>query len=214
VQLEGGSRNVQDIPEEWNEQTRRRLTPDPPTLDVSVRPGLPQERRPEGHPPWTWSLSAVDEPSYAVLSSIFAFRYSTSAPRRRLGSAFTSRIRAIELTVRVPALQRVRKGCTDHLLADLWVIYNMCIEDDGLNTKHLDFSGAERWVDGIIRNITYPQPFDMDYGPSRRISLAILGRYGRPVHTSESDKTAQARVELTINPLPLSPFLPSGPLGI
>lgn len=98
-------------------------------------------------------LGTPEHPNYAVLADISRFRFSTAAPRRRLGPIATiNRNLSMELTIRVPTLRRVRQCDTEspHVTADLWVVYHMCIEDDGCNIEQLDHAQAERWVSQII----------------------------------------------------------------
>ncbi|KAH8118103.1 hypothetical protein DFH11DRAFT_1687126 [Phellopilus nigrolimitatus] len=75
-----------------------------------------------------------------LLSEIFRLKFDYAAIARRVGSQNLTTIHfAIELKKRCRSLQRIRAACVDDetLVEDLWTIFLMMLENDGLNERHL-----------------------------------------------------------------------------
>jgi hypothetical protein len=84
-----------------------------------------------------------------LYAKIFRTRFDISAPLRRLGaSRLTASCLTIELVQRCRALRRVRchEFSTPNLRQDLWTIYCMVLESDGINEHQLTMAGFPNFI--------------------------------------------------------------------
>ena len=165
------------------------------------------------HDVYSILFGSDEDPDYTVLADIARHRYSMKAALRRLGSAaVTDQHVIMELKIRVPALRRVRRGdpCSPHLVADLWVVYYMCIEDDnGNNIQQLDYADTVLWVSRIIARI----PVGHDRRPletaEAHLAIAIYAllslRFPSIIMMCQSKSVSDA-VERIINGFALAPY--------
>jgi hypothetical protein len=92
-----------------------------------------------------------------VYAQIFEAKFDLAAPRRRLPPLRTYSL-ASEFVHRFKVLRRVRHSevSDHHIQSDLWTLYLMQLESDGLNEKQLAAAGAFYFAVECIRRYIYP----------------------------------------------------------
>src|SRR5213075_2151840 len=87
-----------------------------------------------------------------VCSQIFDTKFDIAAPRRRFTALHTICL-ASELVKRFQVFQRVRRRelSEHHIVGDLWTIYLMLLESDGLNERQLVSAGAFLFATECVR---------------------------------------------------------------
>lgn len=88
-----------------------------------------------------------------VYARLFCSKFDTTALLRRFPSLTTSCF-ASELVQRCRALRRIRRCCISEpdIQADLWTLYLMILESDGLNEMQLLSAGVFQFLVLFIRN--------------------------------------------------------------
>ncbi|KAF9221741.1 hypothetical protein BS17DRAFT_784598 [Gyrodon lividus] len=89
-----------------------------------------------------------------LYARIFREKFDLTGHRRRDGHySSTTSCLASELRVRRRVLRRIGlcEVVTRHLLDDLWTVYLMLLESDGLNELHLHTAGVGNWVLRVLR---------------------------------------------------------------
>ena len=89
-----------------------------------------------------------------LYSRIFSVCFDVSAPLRRLGAArLTASCLSGVLVQRCQALRRIRRQIfsIENLRQDLWTIYGMLLESDGLNEYQLLMAGLPDFIIAFLR---------------------------------------------------------------
>ncbi|KIK98444.1 hypothetical protein PAXRUDRAFT_684849 [Paxillus rubicundulus Ve08.2h10] len=90
-----------------------------------------------------------------LYARIFRAKFDLVGYCRREREPRTTSCLASELRVRQRVLRRIRLGevVAHCLLDDLWVVYLMLLESDGLNELHLHAVGVGNWVLSVLREL-------------------------------------------------------------
>lgn len=122
-----------------------------------------------------------------LYSDIFQRAFDLSAYYRRTGRRVrTATCLAMDLKRRCGTLRRIRLRHIDdeNLLSDLWTIYLMLIECDGLNDMHLHTVRVADWIVGVLERCLQPGTGFDDQTASLAITVASLAlSYGESIRT-------------------------------